>query len=55
VTARTSKIACGAGFTFWPIELAHGVYRVTVRPLGSPARSNMPTSEYVVIPRFEVE
>ena len=55
VTARTSKIACGAGFTFGPIELAHGVYRVTVRPLGSPARSNLPTSEYVVIPRFEVE
>jgi hypothetical protein len=54
-SSRTSKIACGAGFTFGPVELAHGVYRVTVRPLGSPARSNLPTSEYVAIPRFEVQ
>lgn len=51
---RATKIACGAGFNFGPIELAYGVYRVAVRPVGT-GRSNLPTSEYVVIPRFEVQ
>jgi hypothetical protein len=51
----TATIPCGAGFAFGPLALASGVYRVSVRPLGSPARSDLPSSEVVAIARFEVE
>lgn len=53
--AMVATIPCGAGFAFGPLALAPGVYRVAVRPLGSPARSDLPASEVVAIPRFAVD
>ena len=50
----TTMVKCGTSFEFGPLGLTPGIYRVNVKALGS-GLSNLPTTEFIAIPRFEVE